>query len=65
MREITNADLWAAIRGLRMARMTIAELATLEAEHRGNPLFASQVIAKAANQYAAIKQAREAPRKRR
>ena len=59
MREITNNDMWAAIRGLRMAGMSLDELRMLADEHRQNPLFASQVVAKAADQYAVIKRARQ------
>ncbi len=58
MRLITNDDLWAAIRGLGMARMTREELAALATEHAPNPLFASQVIARAVQQYMIIRGSR-------
>ena len=54
MREITNEDLWAAVRGLGMARMTGEELEKLAREHQDNRVFASQVIAKAAWQMASV-----------
>lgn len=50
MREITNDDMWSAIRGLRMWGRATEDLKALIAEHAPNPLFASQVIAKAATQ---------------
>ena len=58
MREITNDDIWAAIRGLGMAGMEYDELTKLAAEYCNSPDFAGQVIAKAADQYARIKRAR-------
>ncbi len=54
-RPIANDDLWSAIRGLGMARMTRDELTALAAEHTPNPLFASRVIAEAARQYAVLR----------
>jgi hypothetical protein len=56
-RPITNADLWAAIRGLGMGRMDKDELLKLAADHADKPLFASQVIAEAARQVAATRRA--------
>lgn len=58
MRDITNDDMWAAIRGLGMAGMEYDELTKLANEYRNSPDFAGQVIAKAADQYAVIKRAR-------
>jgi hypothetical protein len=54
-RKIEAGDLWAAVRGLGMYRMTRGELLTLAAEHASNPMFASRVIAEAARQVAATK----------
>lgn len=54
-RSIDNSDLWSAIRGIGMHRMTREELIALDAEHKNNPLFASQVISKAALQVLASK----------
>lgn len=48
--DFTNDDLWAAVRGLRMNSMTVAELDRLVEQHRRSPLFASRVIAEAARQ---------------
>lgn len=59
-RAITNDDLWSAVRGLGMARMSYDELTALVDKHRENPLFASRVITEAATQYAAIRRARDA-----
>jgi len=55
MRAITNDDLWACIRGLRMARMTREELGELIARHKklAGTMFASAVIVEAATQMAA------------
>ena len=60
MRAIEASDLWAAVRGLGMYRMTRAELLTLAAEHDplvnvGRDAFASRVIVEAARQVAATK----------
>lgn len=59
MREITNDDLWSAIRGIGMYGMTKAELLTLMHQHsvafKRDGMFASAVIAKAAQQVAATK----------
>jgi hypothetical protein len=50
-RAITNADLWAAIRGLEMTRKRDNELRELIAQHtKPGALFASKVIAEAARQ---------------
>lgn len=57
MRNITNADLWSAIRGLGMYRMDETMLRSLFRRHTGNPLFASQVIAQAAAQVLAGRRA--------
>jgi hypothetical protein len=54
-RAIDNSDLWAAIRGLRMYRMSRDELIELHDEHCNSPLFASRVIAEAALQVACTK----------
>ena len=59
MRKITNDDMWAAIRGLRMNGMDYDELTKLANEYRNSPDFAGRVIAKAADQYATIKRARQ------
>lgn len=59
MREITNDDLWAAIRGLGMFNMTKCELIDLQRAHvaifKRDGMFASAVIAKAAQQVASTK----------
>lgn len=55
IRQITGDDLWSAIRGLGMFKMTDAELEQLRDEHTPKALFASQVIAKAATQVRAIR----------
>lgn len=47
-RPVAEDDVASAARGLRLSRMSRAELAALEREHAGNPLFASRVIAEAA-----------------
>jgi hypothetical protein len=50
-RQITNDDLWAAIRGLEMGRMSYRELEELRYEHaHPDKPFASHVIAEAARQ---------------
>jgi hypothetical protein len=59
-RDITNSDLWSAIRGLGMYGMTRDELIALAVEHErlsnvGRDAFASRVIAEAARQVAATK----------
>jgi hypothetical protein len=68
LRPVTNDDMWSAIRGLGMARMSYDGLRQLADAHRGNPLFASRVITAAADQYAAFRTARDAadrkPRRR-
>lgn len=53
-RPITNADLWAAIRGVRMMRMSHEERDALIVAHRDNQLFASRVIVEAARQVNAM-----------
>jgi hypothetical protein len=53
--KIEASDLWAAVRGLGLYRHTKDELHALAAEHAGNPMFASQVIAEACRQVAATK----------
>lgn len=55
VREIATRDVWAAVRGLGMYRMSRMELLALAKEHADNPLFASQVIHSAALQVAATK----------
>lgn len=55
MRNITNADLWSAIRGLGMYRMDETMLRSLYRRHTATPLFASQVIAQAAAQVLATR----------
>lgn len=47
-RQPDNSDLWAAIRGLGMYRMTRDELRDIVCLHEGSPLFASRVIMSAA-----------------
>jgi hypothetical protein len=55
-RRITQDDMNAAARGLRMAGMSVAELEVLIAEHpAASPLFASRVIHEAAKQIRAAK----------
>jgi hypothetical protein len=54
-RAITNDDLWAATRGLGMARMGGSELKELYDAHCKSAMFAGQVIAQAALDMAAIK----------
>lgn len=49
-RAVTNSDVWAAIRGLGMARMSVLELEDLRIEHIDKEPFASRVIAIAALQ---------------
>ena len=50
-RAVTNADLWAAIRGNAMFGLSNAELIELRQRHVGNTeMFASRVIAEAARQ---------------
>lgn len=49
-RKITNDDLWSAIRGIGMYRMTRGELTDLIARHNKIPAFASRVIVEAAQQ---------------
>lgn len=64
MRRIENSDLWAAIRGLGMYRMSYRELEQLRYGHaHPDKPFASQVIAEAARQVMASK--RPATSKRR
>lgn len=60
MRKIENDDLWSAIRGLSMYRMTREELKDLIANHEplcavGRDAFASAVIVEAARQVLATK----------
>lgn len=50
VREISNDDLWSAIRGIGMTRKTDGELRELISLHSGKDAFASQVIAEAARQ---------------
>jgi len=50
MRPIQNDDLWAAIRGLGMYRLTRDELSALIEQHKDATLFAGKVIAEAARQ---------------
>lgn len=54
-REITNADLWAAIRGVGMMSMSIEDVRDLATAHSGKDAFASRVIASAARQVLAIR----------
>ena len=59
-RDITNDDLWAAVRGLGMYGKTYDELELLAHEHEmlvdvGRDAFASRVIAKAAREVMAWK----------
>jgi hypothetical protein len=51
-RPITEDDVAAAARGLRLSRMSRAELVALEREHAAKPLFASRVVAEAARRAA-------------
>jgi hypothetical protein len=57
VRDISNSDLWSAIRALGMYGMSRDELQVLADHHERNPLFASKVIATAARQVAATKRA--------
>ena len=54
-RDITNDDLWSAIRGLGMYRKSNEELQALIAEHKDSGMFAGRVIAGAARQVLAAK----------
>ena len=55
-RQITNDDLWAAIRGIGMNGMTYRQLEELRHEHaHPDKPFASQVIAETARQMMAVK----------
>lgn len=51
-RPIAEDDVAAAARGLRLSRMSRAELVALEREHTAKPVFASRVIAEAARRAA-------------
>jgi len=56
-REITNADLWSAIRGCRLFSLSIRELDATIQMHARSDLFASAVIREAAAQVKAVKEA--------
>jgi hypothetical protein len=54
-RQIENSDIWAAIRGLGMYRMTKQELLALSYDHINDSNFAGRVISVAARQVASTK----------
>lgn len=55
--DINNDDIWAAVRGLGMYGMSVAELDALIDQHIHNDLFASRVILRAACQVRSCKRA--------
>ncbi len=54
-RDVTNDDIWAAARGLRMYAKDKSELLAMAAYHSTIDVFASKVIVEAARQVAATK----------
>ncbi len=54
-RQIENADLWSAIRGLRLMQKSPSELSEIEKAHKKIDAFASRVIVEAVRQVRVVK----------